>query len=154
MSTLMGSLQELDKQAEIAATALQKMTTASELGHDLPTLEEAIWTFVRPYWHTLTIADRVVDSGAFDRPKIEALHSRLLPIEHMAENIIATARERGYFEKTETAAPLLSLEAAHERIKDCMVALESILDPQLDDIMAAALEEHKRGETIPLDTVN
>jgi hypothetical protein len=153
MSTLTGSLQELDKQAAIAAEALQKMTTAAELGRDLPRLEEAIWTFVRPYWHTLTIADRLVDSGA-DRPEIEALHSPLLRLEHMADNILATARERGYFEKIDTAAPLLSLESANERIKDCMVALESMLDPQVDDIMAAALEEHQRGETVPLDSVN
>ena len=34
-----------------------------------------------------------------------------------------------------------------------MVALESMLDPQLDDFMAGAMEEHRRGETVPLDAI-
>jgi hypothetical protein len=34
-----------------------------------------------------------------------------------------------------------------------MVALESALDPQLDGLMAAAMEEHQRGETVPLDAI-
>jgi hypothetical protein len=34
-----------------------------------------------------------------------------------------------------------------------MAALESMLDPNLDGIMAAAMEEYQRGETIPLDSV-
>jgi hypothetical protein len=34
-----------------------------------------------------------------------------------------------------------------------MVALESMPDPQLDDLMAAAMEEHQRGETVPPDSI-
>jgi hypothetical protein len=34
------------------------------------------------------------------------------------------------------------------------VALESMLDPQLSDLMSAALEEHRRGETVPLDSIH
>jgi len=33
------------------------------------------------------------------------------------------------------------------------VALESMLDSQLDNLLAVALEEHQRGETVPLDPV-
>jgi hypothetical protein len=33
-----------------------------------------------------------------------------------------------------------------------MVALESMLDSRLDDLMTGTLEEHQRGETIPLDS--
>jgi len=34
-----------------------------------------------------------------------------------------------------------------------MVALESMLDPKLDDLWAASMEEHQRSEMVPLDSV-
>jgi hypothetical protein len=34
-----------------------------------------------------------------------------------------------------------------------MVALESMLDPQLDELMDAAKGEQQRGETVPLDSI-
>ncbi len=34
-----------------------------------------------------------------------------------------------------------------------MVVLESMLDPEVDDLMRAALEEHQRGETVSLDSI-
>lgn len=33
------------------------------------------------------------------------------------------------------------------------MALESMLDPQVDDLMAAAKAEYQRGEAIPLDSL-
>jgi hypothetical protein len=34
-----------------------------------------------------------------------------------------------------------------------MVALESALDPQFDGFMAIAMDEHQRGETVPLESI-
>jgi hypothetical protein len=62
----------------------------------------------------------------------------------MADDNLNVARQRGYFDDPDTAEPLRWLEICNEQVKDCMVALESMLDPELDDLMAAALEEHQR----------
>jgi hypothetical protein len=70
----------------------------------------------------------------------------------MADDRLKVARQRGYFDDPDIAEPLRWLETCNEQVKDCMVALESTLDPQLDNLMAAALEEHQRGETVPLDS--
>jgi hypothetical protein len=120
----------------------------------LEALGRSLWKFVKPYWAVLSIAERAVDSGVFDRQAFLNLHDRLLPLERMADDILAASRKRDYFNRTLTAAPLASLNACNERIKDCMVAIESSLDPHLDDLMAAALDEHRRGETIPLDSIH
>jgi hypothetical protein len=67
--------------------------------------------------------------------------------------ILAAARQRGQFEDQDVAEPLRWLEICNEQVKDCMVAMEAMLDPQLDDLMGAALEEHRRGETVSLDSM-
>jgi hypothetical protein len=71
----------------------------------------------------------------------------------MADDMLAAARQRGYFDDPDIAEPLHWLETCNEQVKDCMVAVESMLDPQLDDLMAMALEEHQRGEAAPLDSI-
>jgi hypothetical protein len=68
--------------------------------------------------------------------------------------IVSALSEKGnYFDDPDTAEPLRWLESCNEQVKDCMVALESMLDPRLDDVMASALEEHRRRETVPLDLI-
>jgi hypothetical protein len=71
----------------------------------------------------------------------------------MADEMLAAAGQRGYFDDPDTAEPFAWLETCNQQVKDCMVALESMLDPQLDGLMAAAMEEHQRGETVPLDSI-
>ena len=85
---------------------------------------------------------------------VQKLHSKLLPFERMADDMLAASRQRGYFDDPDTSEPLRWLETCNEQAKDCMVALESMLDPQLDDVMEAALEEHQRSETVPLDSIH
>src|SRR5271157_4787339 len=99
-----------------------------------------------PYSATLYIAERVVQSATFSAELVQALHFKLLPLERMADDMLVAARQRGYFDDPDTAEPLRWLETCNEQVKDCMVALESILDPQLDHLMAEALEAHQRGE--------
>ena len=101
----------------------------------------------------LYIADRVVESATFDAELIQALHTRLLPFERMADEMLAAARQRGYFEDPDTAEPLRWLETCNEEVKDCMVALESMLDQHVDNLMSTAMAEHQRGETVPLDSM-
>jgi hypothetical protein len=60
----------------------------------------------------------------------------------------------GYFDDPDTAEPLRWLETCDEQVKDCMIALESMMDPKLDELIATAMEEHQRGETAPLDSLN
>jgi hypothetical protein len=94
-----------------------------------------------------------LQSPTFNPELVQMLHSKLLPLESMADNLLAAARQRGYFDDPNLAEPLRWLETCDEQVKDCMVALESALDPQLDGLMAAAMEEHRRGETVPLDAI-
>ncbi len=71
----------------------------------------------------------------------------------MVDDVLAAARRRGHFDDPDTSEPLHWLETCNEQVKDCMAALESMLDPELDGLMAAAMEEHQRGETVPLDSI-
>jgi hypothetical protein len=105
---------------------------------------------IGPYSAAKFLAERVLQSGTFDRDLVQTLHSKLLPLERMADDRLNVARQRGHFDDPDTAEPFRWLETCNEQVKECMVALESMLDPQLDDLMAAALEEHQRGETVPL----
>lgn len=105
-----------------------------------------------PYSAALYLADRVVHSGTFDAAMVQDLHVQLLPFERMADAVLATARQERYFDDPDLAEPLRWLEDCNEQVKDCMTALESILDPQLDEVMAAAMEEHRRSVSIPLDS--
>ena len=59
--------------------------------------------------------------------------------------MIGAARQRGYFEDSEVAEPLQWLETCNDQVKDCMVALESMLDPQLDELMTSSLQEQQQS---------
>lgn len=95
-----------------------------------------------------------MESGALGPETLKMLLSRSLKLEAMMDFILENARVHKYFKNRHTAPPLQALEACNERIEDCMVALEASLDLDLDGIMAAALEEHQRGQTVPLESLN
>ncbi|HYM11023.1 MAG TPA: hypothetical protein VEU62_09825 [Bryobacterales bacterium] len=154
MSAAIPSLDELNAQAQSALAAGEKATAAVQRDRLLQWLGHTLWAFTRRYWAILYIVERAVASGGFDRDSFHMLHEKVLPLERMADNILASARTRDYLNVTLTAAPLLSLQECNEHIKDCMAALESMLEPHLDDLMAEALDEHRRGETIPLDSIS
>jgi hypothetical protein len=136
--------EEIDKQAALAKAALGDIAGVGP---------RAILDALGAYSATLYIAERVVESENFDPELVRSLHSKLLPLEHVADGILAAARQRGQFEGQDVAEPLRWLEICNEQVKDCMVAMEAMLDPQLDDLMGAALEEHRRGETVSLDSM-
>jgi hypothetical protein len=143
--------EEIDKQAALASAALQSIAGAGTDARQL--LPHAVLVVLGPYSAALYIAERVVESNVFNAELVQTLHSKILPLERMADDLLITARRAGYFDDPDTAEPLRWLESCNERVKDCMVALESMLDPRLDDVMAAALEEHQRGEAVPLDSI-
>jgi len=145
--------EEIDKQAALAGAALQNISGVGAGASARQLLPRAVLDVLGPYSAALYIADRVVQSATFDVELVQALHSKLLPLERMADEMLAAARQRGYFDDPDTAEPFAWLETCNEQVKDCMVALESMLDPQLDGLMAAAMEEHQRGETVPLDSI-
>ena len=140
--------EEIGKQAALVNAALSDLRRAG--AEQLP---RAVLDVLGPYSAALYIAERIVESDAFDADLAQAVHSQLLPLEHMADGMLAEARQRGHFDNPRTAEPLRWLETCNEQVKDCMVALESMLDPQLDELMAAAMEEHQRGETVPLESI-
>jgi hypothetical protein len=155
MSTSAGIVgEEIDNQAARASAALQAISGVGAGAGTRQLLPRAVLDMLGPYSVALYIAERVVQSATFDAELVQALHSRLLPLERMADDMLTAARQRGYFDDPDAAEPLRWLETCDEQVKDCMVALESMLDPQLDHLMAAALEEHRRGETVPLDSIN
>ena len=145
--------EEIDKQAALAGAALQNISDVGAGASARQLLPRAVLDVLGPYSAALYIADRVVQSTTFDVELVQALHSKLLPLERMADEMLAAAGQRGYFDDPDTAEPFAWLETCNQQVKDCMVALESMLDPQLDGLMAAAMEEHQRGETVPLDSI-
>jgi len=145
--------EEIDKQAALASAALQNISGAGAGTNARQSLPRAVFDMLAPYSAALYIAERVVQSAEFNVELVRALYSKLLPLERMADDMLATAKRRGYFDDPDIAEPLCWLETCNEQVKDCMVALESMLDPQLDGLMGAALEEHQRGETVPLDSI-
>jgi hypothetical protein len=145
--------EQIENQATLARKALQNISAISAGTAARQLLPRAVLAMLVPYSAALYIAERVVQSATFNAELVQALHSNLLPLERMADDTLAAARQRGYFDDPDTAQALGWLETCDERVKDCMVALESMLDPQLDNLMAAAMEEHQRGETVPLDSI-
>ena len=145
--------EEIDKQAALASVAFQNIASVGAGTSARQLLPRAVLDMLAPYSTALYIAERVVQSTVFDVELVRALHSKLLPLERMADDMLAAARQRGYFDDPGTAEPLRWLETCNEQVKDCMVALEAMLDRRLGDLMGAALEEHQRGETVPLDSI-
>jgi hypothetical protein len=145
--------EKIDTDAELASAALQNITGAGGGTSTRELLPRAVLDMLGPYSAALYIAERVVQSATFNLELVQTLHSKLLPLERMADDTLATARLRGYFDDPDTAEPLRWLETCDEQVKDCMVALESMMDPTLDELMAAAMDEHQGGETVPLDSV-
>jgi len=140
--------EEIDKQAALASAALCEISGAGVTGGQ--TRPRAVLDVLGPYSAALYIAERVIESDVFDAELVEAVHSKLLPLERMADGMLAGARQSGQFEDPDTAEPLRWLDTCNEQVKDCMVALESMLDPNLDEMMDTAVLEHARGETVPL----
>jgi hypothetical protein len=145
--------EKIDTDAELASTALQNITGAGAGTSTRQLLPRAVLDMLGPYSAALYIAERVVQSATFNLELVQTLHSKLLPLERMADDTLATAKLRGYFDDPDTAEPLRWLETCDAQVKECMVALESMMDPKLDELMAAAMDEHQRGETVPLDSI-
>jgi len=145
--------EKIETDAALASAALQNIAGAGAGASTRHLLPRAVLDMLGPYSAALYIAERVVQSATFNLELVQTLHSKLLPLERMADDTLATARRRGYFNDPDTAEPLRWLETCDEQVKDCMVALESMMDPKLDELMAAAMDEHQRGETVPLDSV-
>jgi len=154
MSTSAGIIgEEIDKQAALAGDALQDIPGDGAGANARQLLPRAVLAMIGPYSAAKFFAERVLQSATFHADLVQTLHTKLVPFERRADDMLAACRQRGYFDEPDTAEPHRWLETCNEQVKDCMVALESMLDPELDDLMAAALEEHQRGETVPLDSI-
>jgi hypothetical protein len=154
MSTSAGIIgEEIDKQVGLASVALQNISGVGSGMNERQLLPSAVLAMIGPYSAAKFFAERVLESATFDAELVQALHAKLLPLERMADDMLAACKQRGYFDDPDTADPLRWLETCNEQVKDCMVALESMLDPRFDGLMAAALAEHQRGETVPLDSI-
>lgn len=145
--------EEIDKQSALASAALQYISGVGAGTSARQFLPRAVLDMLGPYSAALYIAERVVQSATFNVELVQTLHAKLLPLESMADHVLSAARQRGFFEDPDVAEPVRWLETCNEQVKDCMAALESMLDPELDGLMAAAMEEHQRGETVPLDSI-
>jgi hypothetical protein len=145
--------EEIDKQAALASAALRNISGVGASTSARQLLPRAVLDMLGPYAAALYIADRVVQSATFDAELAQAVRAKLLPLESMADEMLIAAKKQGYFDDPDTAEPLQWLEICNEQVKDCMVALESMLDSRLDDLMTGTLEEHQRGEPIPLDSI-
>ena len=144
--------EEIDKQSALASAALQNISGIGASAKQL--LPRAVLDMLGPYSAALYIAERVVQSATFNAELVDAVHSKLLPLERMADDMLTAARQRGCFDDPDTAEPLRWLETCNEQVKDCMAALESMLVSELDDLMATSMEEHQRGETVPIDSIH
>jgi hypothetical protein len=145
--------EQIENQAALAGTALQDIEKLATGPSTSQMFARAVLKMLAPYSVALYFAERVAQSPTFDPELVRTLHDRLLPLERMVDAMLAAAKQRGYFDDPEAGEPLRWLETCNEQVKDYMVALESMLDPRLDDLMAETLEEHQRGETVPLDSI-
>jgi hypothetical protein len=145
--------EEIEKQAALASAALQEISGVGSGTGLRQLLPRAVLSMLGPYSLALYIAEHVVESEVFNVERVQLVHSKLLPFERMADDMLAACKQRGYFDEPDAAEPLHWLETCNEQVKDCMVALESMLDSRLDDLMTGTLEEHQRGEPIPLDSI-
>src|SRR5580698_2011350 len=130
--------EEIDKQAALASAALRNMSGAAAGPSPSQLIPRAILEMLGPFSAALYIAERVVQSSTFNLELVESLYSRLRPLEQMADDMLTAAMQMGSFDDPHTVEPLRWLETCNEQVKDCMVALESMLDPQLDEVLAAS----------------
>ena len=113
--------EEIAKQAALASVALQDISGAGpNAGHLLP---RAVLAMLGPYSAAKFFAERVLQSEAFNVELVQALYSKMLPLERMVDDVLVAARKRGYFDDPDAAEPLRWLETCNEQVKDCMVCL-------------------------------
>jgi hypothetical protein len=149
-----GFLEEpINAQAALADAALKSIPLGAPSINTRQMFLRAVLKMLMPLSAALFFAERVIHSAPFRAELVQELSADLLPFERMADEMLSRARQFGYFDDPETAEPLRWLESCNSGIKDCLVALESMLDPELDELMSEALEEHKRGETVRLDSI-
>ena len=98
--------EEIEKQAAVASAALQNIAQAGDGAGARQALPRAVLAMLGPYSGALFFAERVVRSEVFDAELARMLHSRLLPLERMADEMLAAARQRGYFDYPDAAEPL------------------------------------------------
>ena len=111
----------IDKQAALASAALRNISALGAGARQL--LPRAVLDMLAPYSVAHYLAEGAVQSEAFNADLVQMLHSRLLPLERMADDMLAAARKPGYFDDPhKMAEPLRRLEACNEQVKDCMVA--------------------------------
>jgi hypothetical protein len=131
MSTSGIICEEIDKHAALAGAALQNISGVEAGAGARQLLPRAVLDLLGPYSAALYIAERVIESEFFDKGLVLSLHSKLLPLERMADGMLVSARNRGYFDDPDIAEPLRWLENCNEQVKDCVVAMESMLDRSL-----------------------
>src|ERR1035441_6763254 len=111
--------EEIGRQAALASVALQDISGASANADYL--LPRGVLAMLGPYSAAKFFAERVLESGAFNVELVQALYSKLLPLERMVDDVLAAARQRGRFDDPDAAEPLRWLETCNEQVKDCMV---------------------------------
>jgi hypothetical protein len=80
-------------------------------------LPRAVLDMLGSYSAALYIAERVLQSGAFNAYLVQMLHSRLVPLGRMADDALAASSQRGYFDDPNLAEPLRWLETCDEQVK-------------------------------------
>src|SRR5580700_5543182 len=119
MSTSAGIIgEEIDKQAALAGDALQDIPGDGASTNARQLLPRAVLAMIGPYSAAKFFAERVLQSATFDPDLVLTLHSKLLPLERMADERLNVARQRGYFDDPDTAEPFRWLEACNEQVKD------------------------------------
>src|SRR5450432_4230518 len=95
--------EEIDKHAALAGAAFQNISAVGAGTSAKLLLPRAVLDMLGPYSAALFFAERVVQSGNFNAELVQALHSKLLPLERMADDMLAAARQRGYFDDPDMA---------------------------------------------------
>src|SRR5271163_3879830 len=107
--------EEIDRQAALASAALKGISSIGAGTSARQLLPRTVLDMLRPYLVARFYAERVVQSGPFSVELVRALHSKLLPLERMADDVLAAARQRGYFDDPDAAEPLRWLETCNEQ---------------------------------------
>jgi hypothetical protein len=107
--------EEIDRQAALAGAALHNIANAGVGKSARQLLPGAALEMLGPYSVAHRFAESVVQSDNFNAELVQALHSKLLPFERMADDMLATARQRGYFDDPDIAERFVGWKLATSR---------------------------------------
>jgi hypothetical protein len=115
--------EEIDKQAALAGDALQDIPGDGASANARQLLARAVLAMIGPYSAAKFFAERVLESTTFDSDLVQTLHSKLLPLERMADEEAQRCPAAGVLRRSRyrgTVSLARSLQRTSEGLHGCV----------------------------------